>query len=450
MMGRGSCARKAHCRLANVLKSVGRQPMPRWRPLSLPENILAKTISRRFSSTDMNGGFVDQLLVNLKQQLLVWLSRLGTPDLIVQIASVLINIAAVLGVFLTLFALVSVMERKILARIQNRYGPNRVGPFGLLQPVADGIKMLIKEDIVPARADKLVHFVAPVLIAAAAIITLGVIPYGRNMTPFAIDGGILFFFAVGSTTELGVFMAGWGSNNKFSMLGAMRAIAQMVSYELPLILTTLPVVMVVGSLTPDAIVNAQSGYTFGIVPHWFVTKPWGATAFMLFFISGLVESNRTPFDVPEGESEIVAGHMTEYSGFKYANFFMAEYFGMFAVSGLAVTLFLGGWHAPLGVLQFIPSYLWFFIKLGMLIFVFIWIRGTLPRARVDQVMNFAWKFMLPMAFTCILAAAVWHYAGRGLRGWFVSLAVVAIVYFVLAQLLDTKKKFAQRTYRFAE
>ena len=176
----------------------------------------------------------------------------------------LINIFALLGVFLTLFALISVLERKILGRMQNRYGPNRVGPFGLFQPIADGIKMLIKEDIVPVRADKIVHFLAPILIAATAILALGVIPYGRNMTPFAIDGGILFFFAVGSTTELAVFMAGWGSNNKFSMLGAMRAIAQMISYELPLIITVLPVVMVVGSLTPDRIVAAQDGYTFGV------------------------------------------------------------------------------------------------------------------------------------------------------------------------------------------
>jgi NADH-quinone oxidoreductase subunit H len=310
--------------------------------------------------------------------------------------------------------------------------------------------MLIKEDVVPARADKIVHFFAPILVAATAILTLGVIPYGRNMTPFAIDGGILFFFAVGSTTELAVFMAGWGSNNKFSMLGAMRAIAQMVSYELPLFITTLPVVMIVGSLSPDAIVAAQDGYSFGILPHWFVTTPWGAAAFILFFVSGLVESNRTPFDVPEGESEIVAGHMTEYSGFKYATFFMAEYFGMFAISGLAVTLFLGGWHSPIAPLNFIPSYLWFFLKLSALLFVYIWVRGTLPRTRVDQIMNFAWKFMLPMAFTCIVAAAVWHYQGRGLAGWFWSLAVIAIVYLALSRLLDTSKKFAPRTYRFAE
>jgi NADH-quinone oxidoreductase subunit H len=384
---------------------------------------------------------VDQVFIRAKQWLLSLLP--AAPDWLIQTVSSLLNISAVLAVFLTLFAAISVLERKILGRMQNRYGPNRVGPFGLLQPVADGIKMLIKEDIVPARADKVVHFLAPVLIAATAILALGVIPYGRNMTPFAIDGGILFFFAVGSTTELAVFMAGWGSNNKFSMLGAMRAIAQMVSYELPLLITTIPVVMVVGALSPDAIVAAQTNY-------WFVLTPWGAAAFILFFISGLVESNRTPFDVPEGESEIVAGHMTEYSGFKYATFFMAEYFGMFAVSGLAVTLFLGGWHAPIAALEVVPSYLWFFLKLSALLFVYIWIRGTLPRTRVDQIMNFAWKFMLPMAFTCIIAAAVWHYQGRGLAGWLWSLAVLAIVYLALSRLLDTSKKFAPRTYRFAE
>src|SRR5213595_2563017 len=246
----------------------------------------------------MSADSIDQVFIRTKEWLLSWLS--GTPDWVQAVVSSLINISAVLGVFMALFALISVLERKILGRIQNRYGPNRVGPFGLFQPIADGIKLLIKEDIVPARADKIVHFLAPVLIAATAILALGIIPYGRNMTPFTIDGGILFFFAVGSTTELAVFMAGWGSNNKFSMLGAMRAIAQMISYELPLIITVLPIVMIVGALKPDTIVAAQGGYSFGVLPHWFVTTPWGAAAFILFFISGLVESNRTPFDVPEG------------------------------------------------------------------------------------------------------------------------------------------------------
>jgi NADH-quinone oxidoreductase subunit H len=395
----------------------------------------------------MTASSVDQAFVSLKGWLLSFVS--SAPDWVQGIAASLVNIAGVLGVFMTLFALISVLERKILGRIQNRYGPNRVGPFGLFQPIADGIKLLIKEDIVPTRADKVVHFLAPIMGAMPAILALGVIPYGRNMTAISIDGGILFFFAVGSATELAVFMAGWGSNNKFSMLGAMRAIAQMVSYELPLILTVLPVVMIVGSLSADAIVATQSGYAYGFIPRWFVFTPWGAAAFILFFVSGLVESNRTPFDVPEGESEIVAGHMTEYSGFKYAIFFLAEYFGMFAVSGLAVTLFLGGWHAPFPFLQVVPSYIWFFAKLAVLLFVFIWIRGTLPRMRVDHVMNFAWKFMMPMAFTCLIAAAAWHYAHDFTR-WLWSPGILLVVYFALSRFLRANKNLATRTYRFAE
>lgn len=396
----------------------------------------------------MTGSSVDQAFISLKHWLLSFVS--SAPDWVQAVASSLINISAVLGVFLTLFALISVLERKILGRIQNRYGPNRVGPFGLFQPVADGIKLLIKEDIVPARADKVVHFLAPIMMAAPAILALGVIPYGRNMTAFSIDGGILFFFAIGSATELAVFMAGWGSNNKFSMLGAMRAIAQMVSYELPLIITVLPVVMIVGSLSADAIVQAQAGYSHGFAPRWFVFTPWGAAAFLLFFVSGLVESNRTPFDMPEGESEIVAGHMTEYSGFKYAIFFLAEYFGMFAVSGLAVTLFLGGWHAPLPFLEIVPSYVWFFTKLSVLLFTFIWLRGTLPRMRIDHVMKFAWQFMMPMAFTCIIAAAAWHYQAHGLAGWLWSLGILLVVYLGLSRFLKTNKNLSVRTYRFAE
>ena len=396
----------------------------------------------------MTASSVDQAFVSLKGWLLSFVS--SAPEWVQAIFSSLINISAVLGVFMTLFALISVLERKILGRIQNRYGPNRVGPFGLFQPVADGIKLLIKEDIVPARADKVVHFLAPIMMAMPAILALGVIPYGRNMTAFSIDAGILFFFAVGSATELAVFMAGWGSNNKFSMLGAMRAIAQMVSYELPLIITVLPVVMIVGSLSADGIVEAQAGYAYGFVPRWFVFTPWGAAAFILFFVSGLVESNRTPFDMPEGESEIVAGHMTEYSGFKYAIFFLAEYFGMFAVSGLAVTLFLGGWHAPLPFLEIIPSYGWFFAKLAALLFVFIWIRGTLPRMRIDHVMAFAWKFMMPMAFTCVVAAAAWHYQHQSFMRWVWSIGILLAVYLALSRFLRTGKNLSTRTYRFAE
>jgi NADH-quinone oxidoreductase subunit H len=396
----------------------------------------------------MTASSVDQAFVSLKGWLLSFVS--SAPEWAQAIVSSLINISAVLGVFMTLFALISVLERKILGRIQNRYGPNRVGPFGLFQPIADGIKLLIKEDIVPNRADKVVHFLAPIMMAMPAILALGVIPYGRNMTAFSIDAGILFFFAVGSATELAVFMAGWGSNNKFSMLGAMRAIAQMVSYELPLIITVLPVVMIVGALSADSIVEAQAGYLYGFIPRWFVFTPWGAAAFILFFVSGLVESNRTPFDMPEGESEIVAGHMTEYSGFKYAIFFLAEYFGMFAVSGLAVTLFLGGWHAPLPFLEIVPSYVWFFAKLAVLLFVFIWIRGTLPRMRIDHVMAFAWKFMMPMAFTCVVAAAAWHYQRESFMRWVWSVGILVVVYLALSRFLRAGKNLSTRTYRFAE
>ena len=246
-------------------------------------------------------------------------------------------------------------------------------------------------------------------------------------------------------------MAGWGSNNKFSMLGAMRAIAQMVSYELPLIITVLPVVMVVGSLSPDAIVAAQGGYSFGFMPHWFVFTPWGAAAFILFFVSGLVESNRTPFDVPEGESEIVAGHMTEYSGFKYAIFFLAEYFGMFAISGLAVTLFLGGWHAPLRLLEFVPSYLWFFAQT----------RRAALRLHLDS-RNAAADAgrsgdELRLEIHAPDGLHLHHRRGRlalcrarGSRGWIWSFGVIAAVYLALSRVLETGKKFAPRTYRFAE
>jgi NADH-quinone oxidoreductase subunit H len=287
---------------------------------------------------------------------------------------------------------------------------------------------------------------------------LGVIPYGRNMTAITMDAGILLFFAVSSATELAVFMAGWGSNNKFSMLGAMRAIAQMVSYELPLLLAAVPVVMAVGSLSPDAIVEAQQGHLWGVIPGWFVLTPWGAVAFVIFMVSALVESNRTPFDLPEGESELVAGFMTEYSGFKYAIFFMAEYLGMFAIAGLAITLFLGGWHPPVAFLGFLPSWLWFFLKLAALTLFFIWVRGTLPRIRVDQVTNFSWKFMLPMAFSCILAVSLWHYTRasgpeawwREVAAWLVSLVVVALAYLLMARVFRTRSKFAPRTYRFAE
>lgn len=381
---------------------------------------------------------------------LALLSSLGVPAWIVAIVSALIIIGVLIGVFLTLFALTSVMERKILARAQNRYGPNRVGPFGLFQPVADGIKMLTKEDLVPRSADKVVHFLAPVVMLIPALMVLAILPYGRDMVPVNIDAGILYFFALGAATEVAVFMAGWSSNNKYSVLGAMRAIAQMISYELPLVMAAIVAAMVAGSLSPQAIVEAQGGFALGFVPQWFVFTPWGFAACIIFYIGALAESNRSPFDLPEGESEIVAGHLTEYSGFKYALFFMAEYVGMFAICGLMVTLFLGGWQEPLPILTVVPSWVWFFAKVCFVAFTMIWVRATVPRLRIDHLMAFAWKFLLPMSFAAFIAAACWHFAGRGAAGWFVSLIIVAVPYALLGHGFTRRFALSRRTYQFSQ
>src|SRR5437870_2959427 len=229
----------------------------------------------------------------------------------------------------------------------------------------------------------------------------------------------------------------------------MRAIAQMISYEVPLIISTIAVVMMDGSLSIVQIVQAQAEYS-GQLPHWHVFTPWGFAGFLLFMIAATAESNRSPFDLPEGESEIVAGYFIEYSGFKFALFFLAEYLGMFAVSGLAISLFLGGWSAPLAFLSWLPSWLWFFAKLGALIGLFIWVRGTLPRMRMDQLMNFAWKFMLPMALLNIVAAGLWRLLPSGFGRWVVCSLLIIVTYFLLARGLSGRKLFVKRTYRYAE
>jgi NADH-quinone oxidoreductase subunit H len=275
------------------------------------------------------------------------------------------------------------------------------------------------------------------------------------MAPIELDAGVLFFFAVGTAAEIAVFMAGWSSRNKYSLLGAMRAIAQMISYEVPLVLSTIAVVMIVGSLSLTKIVDAQSGYSFGWIPDWHVLTPWGLAGFILFMIAATAESNRSPFDLPEAESEIIAGYLTEYSGFKYALFFLGEYWGMFGVSSLAVTLFLGGWNAPMPFLTVIPSYIWFFAKLFALILLFIWLRGTLPRLRIDQLMNLAWKFMLPMSVINLLAAGAWHFTSgwnfpsAGVSRWVIVTLFIAIPYLLLGRALSGHDRTAKRVYRYA-
>jgi NADH-quinone oxidoreductase subunit H len=362
--------------------------------------------------------------------------------------SVLLSILPLLAIFPGLFALTTILERKGLGRIQNRYGPNRVGPCGLFQPIADGLKTLFKETIQPRAADRVIFFLAPVFLVLPALLAYSVIPYGKYLVPLEMDAALLFFFAVGAGTELAVFMAGWASRNKYALLGAMRAIAQMLSYEIPLILCAVPVVMLSGTLSPVGIVEAQNQYTASIA-HWNVFTPWGAAGFILFLIAAAAEANRSPFDLPEGESEIIAGYYIEYSGFKFALFFLGEYLGLFAMCGLAITLFLGGWTAPVSFLTFVPSYIWFFLKLLALICFFIWVRGTMPRVRMDQLMNFAWKFMLPLALINIVAAAAWKFTPILGFKWVVSTTLILAGYITLGQGLMRKANFSKRTYRFA-
>lgn len=395
----------------------------------------------------LDSAFLERFPVELRDLLCGYV-----PESLRPAAEAVIAMVGVLAVFGLLFAYLTLAERKILGRIQNRPGPNRTGPGGVLQPFADAIKMLTKEDIVPRAADGLLHFLAPVALVAFSLVTFAVIPFGRQLVPIELDAGVLYFFAAGASTELAIFMAGWASNNKYALLAAMRALAQLISYELPLLLSVVPVIMVAGTLSPQAIVRAQGGWTYGLLPHWFVFTPWGFAGFLIFLVAALAESNRSPFDLPEAESELVAGHLTEYSGFKYALFFMAEYFGMCALNGMGVTLFLGGWQAPCAFLQFIPSYLWFGLKLLSLLVCFIWIRATLPRLRMDQLMRLAWKFLVPLALLNLGVVVFWHLTTDWstplqLARWTVAIALVVGPFVLLGRKLTAG--IGPRTYRYA-
>lgn len=400
--------------------------------------------------------FLERAPLELRDAIVAWF-----PESAQWLVHQLITIIVILTVFGVLFAFTTIAERKLLSRLQNRLGPNRAGLpwwkngprlWGLTQPFADAVKALTKEDIVPAGADKLLHFLAPVCIVAFSLLGYAVLPYGRNLIPVELDAAVLYFFAAGAATELAIFMAGWASRNKYSMLAAMRALAQLISYELPLILSVVPVLLVAGTLSTQEIVLAQGDWAFGFLPAWHVFTPWGFAGFVIFLISALAESNRSPFDLPEAESELIAGHLTEYSGFKYALFFMAEYFGLFALSGLGITVFLGGWQAPFPFLEFIPSYLWFMGKLvGMIVF-FIWIRGTLLRLRIDQLTRLSWQFLVPLALLNLANAAFWSLTAGWSPAlqvvrWIVSAAIVIVPFIWIGRRLNQGR--GPRTYRYA-
>jgi NADH-quinone oxidoreductase subunit H len=305
------------------------------------------------------------------------------------------------------------MERKVCAYIQDRSGPNRVGPEGLLQPFADVIKLLFKEDLRPAAADTFLFLIAPVISAITAFAAFSVVPFGTETTLFGllsqpirlevtdVNVAVLVIFAITSMGIYGIVLAGWSSNSKYSLLGALRSSAQMISYELAYGLSLASVVMVAGSLSLREIVVNQSGYWFHVIPRWYIfLQPLG---FLIYLTAGVAETNRAPFDFPEAEQELVAGYHTEYSSMSFALFFLAEYVNMVTVSAVATSLFLGGWLGP-----FLPDWLgwlWFLLKVFLILFFYVWMRWTLPRYRYDQLMEFGWKWLLPAAVLNLIGSA---------------------------------------------
>jgi NADH-quinone oxidoreductase subunit H len=323
----------------------------------------------------------------------------------------------ILIVLLTAVAYTVWLERKVVGRMQNRWGPTRVGPFGLLQPAADGLKFLFKEDLTPPHVYKPLFLAAPMMAVIFALTSIAVIPFGNAITLFGysipmqvtdVNIGLLLILGVTSLGVYGVALAGWSSNNKYSLLGGLRASAQMVSYEIALGLSLVGVIIQSGSLSLREIVDAQGGTFLGFIPRWniFHLQPIG---FFVYLMAAYAETNRIPFDLPEAETELVAGYHTEYSSMKFAMFFMAEYANMITVACVATLLFFGGWHGPLfgpPLLQSLLPLFWFGLKIFGFLFLYIWVRGTLPRFRYDQLMAFGWKFLLPLAIANLVATAV--------------------------------------------
>ena len=312
--------------------------------------------------------------------------------------------------FATFFALLVLfftwLERKVMGHSQNRLGPMEAGGWhGWAQAIADGIKLMLKEGIVPEKANKFYYKLAPYLVFVGTIAAAAVLPLGQKLIPINLNIGIFYILAVTSLVVVGIIMAGWSSNNKWSLFGAMRSAAQIISYEIPVALAMLPVIMIVGSLNLTDIVNAQEG---GVWRWFFLRNPFTFIAFIILFVASLAETNRNPFDMPEAESELVAGFHTEYGGMRWAMFFLAEYANMFVVSIIISVMFLGGWWAPFPFLQFIPGGLWLVGKAIFFVFVQIWMRWSLPRLRVDQLMYTGWKVLTPFAFACIVGVGIWE------------------------------------------
>jgi NADH-quinone oxidoreductase subunit H len=320
----------------------------------------------------------------------------------INVAIIIIKIAVVLGIGLLHVAYATYFERKVIGHMQVRLGPMRVGPHGLLQPFADGLKLFFKEDIIPADADKAVFFLAPIIFMAASMINLAVIPFSEKFVIADINVGLLFIFAIAGLGVYGIFISGWASNSKYAFLGGLRSSAQVLSYEIAMGLSLVGVMIMAGSLNLNDIVKAQRDSIYGmyIIPQFI--------AFIIFTIAAVAETNRTPFDLPEAESELVAGYFVEYTGFRFALFFLGEYIAMFIMASLAAVCFLGGWTIPwyitkaLPFLNYVPGIVWFLLKVYAFIFFYYWIRATVPRYRYDQLMAIGWKILIPVSLANIV------------------------------------------------
>lgn len=362
----------------------------------------------------------------------------GLMDLI----DVLIVAVKVVVVFVLLNLLLAIVvwgERKIIADMQSRIGPNQAGPFGLLQSIADGVKLLMKEDIRPSAADKIVYPLAPIISAVPAFLAFTVVPFGDTITIAGrevtlqiadLNIGVLFFLAMGSIAVYGVALAGWSSGSKYPLFGAVRSSAQMISYEIAMGLSVVPVVLYAGTLSTRGIVEAQRD-------GWFILVQ--IPAFVIFLLAGIAETNRAPFDLPEAETELVAGYHTEYSGIKFMMFFMAEYMHIVTISSIAVTLFWGGWNGPrFGFLSPLWPVVWFLLKMGVFVFLFFWLRASLPRLRYDQLMNLGWKYLIPIGMIWIPVSAAARIVDA--REWILWIIGAVVGVFVISLFAPSRER----------
>ena len=421
--------------------------------LNIQMIILANLISTDSTIADEPVG--DNWAESIASQFLGFLPDwLGPILVMVAVATTFVSVVPLLPLVLVL------MERKVSAWIQDRTGPMRTGPWGLLQTLADGVKLIFKEDLIPPQADKLLFRFAPYLIFTCSVAVFAAIPFSQSILVSDLNIGIFYILSISSVIAIGVIMAGWASNSKWSLFGAMRSAAQMVSYEIPIGLSILTVIMMTQTMSMEGIVAAQDGVfsegkaiaTFlgveikGSILDWMIFRsPFTFLAFFVYFISSIAEVNRTPFDLPEAESELVAGFHTEYSGMRFAVFFIAEYANVFAVCAIASTLFLGGWQGIVDEDQFIPGLFILTGKSFLLVFVMMWVRWTLPRLRVDQLMNLCWKYLIPISFFNILGTGIWGLFFRVDSTLSIGISFLIISLFVISLLGIVFNSFGKLT-----